>query len=271
MRAGHLQKGTADVIRTSTATPDRSKAHATVTGLSDLDDLIGPLPRGKVTVLAGRASVGTSALVVTIVLNTALAGRRAVLVNLQDNDRGIRTSLLAAASGTNADRPESLTDGRLERLSHATEQLADLPLTIWTPEGQPVVEGVRAILSRTKADVLVVDSMALVSERDRYDESTMRAFAALAAEHDAAVVLTEHLRGVGSGHHLAPVLADFHEAELAAEADAVILVHRPNIEGTAPERGTEVDLIAVKGWPRTGTAVVRFEPEYHRMVDLPNA
>ncbi|MFD7645147.1 hypothetical protein ACFV4P_31345 [Kitasatospora sp. NPDC059795] len=60
------------------------------------------------------------------------------------------------------------------------------------------------------------------------------------------------------------------KAGLAARAGAVILVHRPNIAGTAPERGAEVDLIAAKGWPKAGTAVVRFEPEYHRMVDLPN-
>ncbi|MFE9913225.1 hypothetical protein [Streptomyces clavifer] len=37
-----------------------------------------------------------------------------------------------------------------------------------------------------------------------------------------------------------------------------------------PRRRGEVDLIAAHGCSGTGTATVRFEPEYHRFVDLPN-
>ncbi|MEV7477802.1 hypothetical protein ACH4WW_01435 [Streptomyces halstedii] len=49
-----------------------------------------------------------------------------------------------------------------------------------------------------------------------------------------------------------------------------MILHRPDHDGTVPQRRGEVDLIAAHGWSGTGTGTVRFEPEYHRFVDLPN-
>ncbi|MFJ2226339.1 MULTISPECIES: hypothetical protein [Streptomyces] len=45
-----------------------------------------------------------------------------------------------------------------------------------------------------------------------------------------------------------------------------MILHRPDHDGTVPQRRGEVDLIAAHG----RSATVRFEPEYHRFVDLPN-
>ncbi|MET8538858.1 hypothetical protein ABZV67_46325 [Streptomyces sp. NPDC005065] len=49
-----------------------------------------------------------------------------------------------------------------------------------------------------------------------------------------------------------------------------MLLHHPDRNGIVPQRRGEVDLIALRGWATTGTATVRFEPEYHRLVDQPN-
>ena len=54
------------------------------------------------------------------------------------------------------------------------------------------------------------------------------------------------------------------------DAAAVVLVHRPDRDGDVPGRRDEVDLITAAGWTETATATVRFEPHYHRLVDLPN-
>ncbi|MEW2234475.1 hypothetical protein AB0886_20290 [Streptomyces sp. NPDC024062] len=47
-----------------------------------------------------------------------------------------------------------------------------------------------------------------------------------------------------------------------------MILDRPDRDGRVPRRRGEVDLIAAHGWSGTGT--VRFEPECHRFVDLPN-
>ncbi|WP_405541026.1 hypothetical protein OG478_52630 [Streptomyces phaeochromogenes] len=51
-----------------------------------------------------------------------------------------------------------------------------------------------------------------------------------------------------------------------SEVKTAVVLHRP----AAPHTRDRVDLIAARGWRATGTAAVRFEPEYHRLVDLPN-
>ncbi|WP_244260349.1 DnaB-like helicase C-terminal domain-containing protein [Kitasatospora cineracea] len=242
-----------------------------LTGLSDLDDLTGPLPRGKLTVLAGRPSAGTSALALTIALNANATGRTAAFVNLQAGAEALKIAMLSATAGINADRPESLNPGRIDRMHRAGEFLKGRPLLSWTPEGTPVLRGIRNTLANHTVDVLLVDDVGLLSPHSRYDATAVKELAGLAAADNVALVLTAHLRPTRDGYHLPPTTDDLYDPELAAAADALVLLHRPNFEGGAPKRGSEVDLIAVKGWPRTGTATVRFEPEYHRMVDLPNA
>jgi replicative DNA helicase len=103
--------------------------------------------------------------------------------------------------------------------------------------------------------------------------ATFAALQQLARERDVAVLVTAHLTPDKNAPETdPPTLSGLSSMEgPMAEARNAVLLHRPDRNGTVPQRRGEVDLIAVHGWQDSGSATVRFEPEYHRFVDRPNA
>lgn len=109
------------------------------TGFSDIDDLTGGLQRGELTVLAGRPSMGCTALALNMVQHVALnAGRAVVLFSLDRSTAEITLDLT------------SLT-GRISR-----EQLlsGEIPEDTW-----PQVSSAMTLLSA--APIFIVDKTSL--------------------------------------------------------------------------------------------------------------
>ncbi|MEU4849261.1 DnaB-like helicase C-terminal domain-containing protein [Streptomyces gilvosporeus] len=103
------------------------------TGLSDFDALAGPLPAGKVTVVAGRPSVGTSAFALTVARHNLAEGRTVAFINYQVAHDSLMGNFLAAESFTNVDRWETPKERRMVRLKRASESLQESRLWTWTP------------------------------------------------------------------------------------------------------------------------------------------
>jgi hypothetical protein len=101
--------------------------------------------------------------------------------------------------------------------------------------------------------------------------ATFAALQQFARERDVAVLVTAHLTPDGTAETAPPALSNLSPLEEpVAKAETAVILHRPDHDGTVPQRRGEVDLIAIYGWQATGSVTVRFEPEYHRFVDLPN-
>ncbi|HET6357770.1 hypothetical protein [Streptomyces sp.] len=141
------------------------------------------------------------------------------------------SNFLAAESSTNADRPETLNEGRIDRIRRAGALLEAAPL--WTLKPRHRRTALQEL--RQQMDGLTDTELVVVDDRT------------------------------------VPTLADVPEIdEPVSAASTAIVLHRPDTSGAAPDRRNEVDVIAARGWRSEGTVTVRFEPEYHRMVDLPN-
>ncbi|MGW3091608.1 DnaB-like helicase C-terminal domain-containing protein [Streptomyces sp. NPDC001108] len=243
------------------------------TGLSDFDALAGPLPAGKVTVVAGRPSVGASAFVLTAARHNLAEGHAVAFLNLQVGHDALLRNFLAAESSTNVDRWDTLNEGRLVRLKRASTVLKDTRLWTWTPSALTRTEQIAEELAPVKdLDLLIVDDYGMATTHEPSAGATLRALQNLAAARGMTVLVTAHLNRADYGQdHVVPTLADLgHRDTAVGAADAAIVLHRPDVQGSVPERRGEVDVIAARGWARAGTATVRFEPEYHRLVDQPN-
>ncbi|WP_043478129.1 DnaB-like helicase C-terminal domain-containing protein [Kitasatospora sp. MBT66] len=249
------------------------------TGLADLDELTGPLPPGRLVVVGGRASAGSTAFLVTTALNSALAGHAVAFVTTQVTDSQLRRNVLAALAGVNMDRSETVNAGRRARVRKAGQALDQVELHIWnpiqgtantnTPDG--IRRRIRHLNDRHPLGLVLIDDLALASYREETEGQTVHDFTRLARELDVPVLLAAHLRSEAGKDTVPPAVADFYDPHVLEAADAVILLHRPDRHGNAPSRAGQVDLLAAHGWPSNGTTAVRFEPEYHRFVDLPNS
>ncbi|MCT9093923.1 DnaB helicase C-terminal domain-containing protein [Streptomyces sp. ASQP_92] len=247
-----------------------------LTGLSDFDALAGAMPRGLVTVVAARSSSGTTAFALGVARHNAEAGHQVIFASFEGGTDTIMSNLVAATTSVNVDRPLSINRGRRARIDDARAAMERSRLRMWSNQLKggrwPFSNLSKDLTSLPDLDLLVMDGYGIASFQEPSDGATLTALHHLAQERNCAVLVTAHLvQNVGAPDTETPSLAELGVLDGAvAGVETILLLHRPDRDGNAPERRGEVDLIALRGWETTGTATVRFEPEYHRLADLPN-
>ncbi|MEV4975324.1 DnaB-like helicase C-terminal domain-containing protein [Streptomyces scopuliridis] len=249
-------------------TPAEARASIT-TGLSDFDALAGPIPRGRITLGAAPPSSGATALALAVARHNNVIGRTVALVNFQTNQDQLMSNLLASTASVNVDRLETVNEGRRQRLERAAEIMQAGRMWSWCPDSRWAVGDLRERLAAIPGlDLLIVDDYGLASYDEPAEGATFTTLQEIARSRNIPVLVTAHLAvPEGGDENAVPTLSGLHSLDQpAVAAETVLIVHRPDREGTVPSRRSEVDLIAVKGWANTGTVTVRFEPEYHRLV-----
>lgn len=188
----------------------------------------------------------------------------------------IMSNLVAATTSVNIDRPLSINAGRRARIERARTAMDQSRLLMWSSQLKhgpwPFKELLAQLAARPGLDLVVMDGYGLASFKEPSEGATFTALRHLARERNIAVLVTAYLtpRGDISETDI-PTLAELSQLDgPVAQAETVVILHRPDLEGTVPQRRGEVDLITVRGWENTGSATVRFEPEYHRFVDMAN-
>nr|WP_078605633.1 DnaB-like helicase C-terminal domain-containing protein [Streptomyces flavovirens] len=232
--------------------------------------------RGRVTVAAARSSTGTTAFVLSVARHNDEGGRQVMIASFESGADTLMGNLIAATTSVNVDRPLSINKGRRARIERARAVMEQSRLSMWSSELKagrwPFKDLSEQLAARPGLDLIVVDGYGLASHDEPSEGATFAALQHLARERNIAVLVTAYLvPGDDTPENDLPALTELSQLDgSVAEAETVMLLHRPDRNGTVPQRRGEVDLIALRGWDTTGTATVRFEPEYHRFVDLPN-
>lgn len=223
-----------------------------LTGLSALDAVLGALERGQGSVLAGRPSMGKSAVALEIAVNAARAGTGVAYISLEMD--GVMLAQRALASLCFDDFNEKpipysrigrgqVSDREIDRLDRASSRLDDLPLVIEQQPGLNVSQiGARLRQLRTAWEaqgqslgLVVVDHLGLVSASSRYSGDRVReigeisaGFHALAREADVHVMMLSQLsRQIEQRSDKRPQLHDLRESgEIEQNADVVMGVFR---------------------------------------------
>jgi len=266
------------------------------TGVPSLDRIVGGFYGGDLCILAGRPSMGKSAVALSMALNVARSGKGVVIASLEMTPKALATRALSEQTSQqrNAVKYSSIRSGEMpdfhmESVVDAAKVVSQLPvhfLPVEYRDTDALYAGVKSAQSRLgNLSLVVVDYLQLLRApgRSRYEQITEISIAlkSLAQRLDVPVMALSQLsRAVEQRDDKRPTLADIRESgQIEQDADSVIFCYRdeyylereePDIsEGDAHGRWRDamerarnrLDLIVAKN--RGGainTARVRFNP-----------
>ena len=239
------------------------------TGLTDLDNKLGGLQRSDLIILAGRPSMGKTALATNIAYNVAKAyrGERRADGSMETTDGGIvgffslemsseqlATRILSeqAEIGSEKIRRGMIEEAEFRKLSEVAAEMSRIPLFIDQTGGLTVAQlaaSARKLKRQHGLDMLVVDYLQLLSgSKSRSDNRVQEiteittGLKALAKELNVPIIALSQLsRQVENREDKRPQLSDLRESgSIEQDADVVMFVFREEyyIERTKPAEGT---------------------------------
>ncbi len=212
------------------------------TGLSTLDSKIGGLKPGKVYILAGRPSMGKTALAENIAMHAARAGKQVAFFSLEMSTEDLIQREISRITKIDSDKINNgrLNEQEMEQVIGAREVLASLPLHVDDASGISVA-GMRARARRMKRrgglDLVVIDYLQLMSDEtlwrgaNRNDEVsaiTRGVKTSIAKDLDVPVLLLSQInRQVEGRDDKRPHLADLRDSgSIEQDGDVVMFLFR---------------------------------------------
>lgn len=227
------------------------------TGFTRLDELTSGFQRANLIIIAGRPSMGKTALALNVARNIAVDSKIPIgFFSLEMSNHELAMRLLCGESRINS---RNLRKGRLKdeewaNLSLFVGRLAESPIFIDDSASLSILE-LRAKARRLKAEknigILIVDYLQLIHGpskiENRQQEISLisRSLKALAKELDIPVVALSQLSRapVTRGGDRRPLLSDLRESgAIEQDADVVLFIHRPEVFGmTRDEEGNSLE------------------------------
>ncbi len=217
------------------------KEHVTgvATGFKDMDQITAGFQASELIIVAGRPSMGKTALVTNIVENAAIGGKLpAVVFSLEMSKEQLVMRMLCSLARIDASRLRTghLEGNDIEQIKNAAGKLDSAPIYIDDTPAISVLE-LRAKARRLKADkgigLVIVDYLQLMQGRNtenRQQEISdiSRSLKALAKELEVPVVALSQLnRSLENRTDKRPILADLRESgAIEQDADVIMFVYR---------------------------------------------
>mgnify|MGYP001478373720 FL=1 len=230
------------------------------TGLTDLDDRLGGLHKQDLVIIAGRPSMGKTALATNIAFNASLNIKKnnlktsVAFFSLEMSSEQLSTRILSEQSRikSNDIRRGKINQDDFERFIEASKNLEMLPLHI---DDTPSIT-ISALSNRARRlkrkeglDLIVIDYIQLMKSSGYRNEGRVLEIAeitqglkALAKELDVPVLALSQLsRQVEQREDKKPQLSDLRESgSIEQDADVVMFVFREQyyLEKQEPKPGT---------------------------------
>ncbi len=278
------------------------------TGLRDLDDRLGGLHQSDLIIIAGRPSMGKTALATNIAFNAALKLQdnkkksSVAFFSLEMSSEQLSTRILAEQSRikSNDIRRGRISDDQFDKFIETSKNISELPLYI---DETPAIS-IAALSNRARRikrlfglDMIVVDYIQLMkgtfnNKDGRVQEISeiTQGLKAIAKELSIPVVALSQLsRAVEQRDDKKPQLADLRESgSIEQDADVVMFVYRESyyLERKEPRPATvehaewqakmnEVSNLAeiIIGKQRhgpTGNVMLEFEAMFTKFKDTQN-
>jgi len=253
------------------------------TGFADLDRYTAGLQPSELIIIAGRPSMGKTALALNIGYNAAKKTRKGVAVfSLEMSKMQLGMRLLGFEAEINATklRTGTLRDRDWTNLTHAANQLADLPIFIDDTSGLSILEmkaRCRRLLKKMDLALVIIDYLQLVQGRRSAESRQIeiseisRSLKALAKDLNVPVMALSQLnRKVEDRPNKKPQLADLRESgAIEQDADVIAFIYRDEMYHPTTEENrnvAEIILAKQRNGP-TGYFKLTFEQEYTRFRD----
>jgi replicative DNA helicase len=247
-----------------------------------LDEYTSGLQRTDLVIVAGRPSMGKTALCLTLAQNAALRANAVVAVfSLEMSKEQLVTRMLSSEARINAHRFRTghLMSNEWERLAGAIGTLSDARIFIDDTPGISALEiraKTRRLAAEQKAlDLIVIDYLQLMgggsgrrSENRQQEVSQIsRELKSLAKELDVPVVALSQLsRAPEARNPPKPLMSDLRESgSIEQDADVVAFIYREDYyKETEENKGLAELILAKQRNGPTGTVRLAFLKEFTR-------
>lgn len=248
------------------------------TGYRDLDKKTGGLEPGNLVVIAGRPSMGKTALAMNIAANVNYGTKKPVLVfSLEMSDDEILTRLVASKAKVPMERLRTgdLSDENWERVNESLQFFGQLETFIVDDSSEVGLAQIRARARRVNMragglGLIVVDYVGLMRTEGDFHRAQQigeitRGLKRLAKDlHVPVVMLAQLNREVEKRGDKRPILSDLKESgDIEQDADIVMFVYRDVVydEGTRFPRAAEIIVAKQRNGP-TGTVLMTYFGDY---------
>ena len=257
------------------------------TGFTDLDEMTSGLQPSDLIIVAGRPSMGKTALALSIAQYAAIEKRETVAIfSLEMSKEQLVLRMLCSEARVDAHKLRSGFLGRTDwpKLTSAAGRLAEAPIYIDDSPAMTVLE-MRAKARRLKAErglgLVIVDYLQLMRGRGGADNREQeisdisRSLKALAKELAIPVIALSQLsRAVETrGGDKKPQLSDLRESgAIEQDADVVMFIFREEVyRQTEENRGIADILLRKQRNGPTGEIQMAFIDRYTRFENLETA
>lgn len=263
------------------------------TGYDDLDRITSGFQSSDLIILAGRPSMGKTALAINIVQNAAIFHKIPVAVfSLEMSKEQLGMRMLCSVSRVDSQdlRTGFIRDHDWPKLARATGILSEAPIFIDDTPAISVLE-MRAKSRRLKAEhdigLVVVDYLQLMrgrtnaERREQEISEISRSLKAMAKELNLPVVALSQLnRSLESRPNKRPQLSDLRESgAIEQDADVICFLYRDEIYNKSednPRRGIAEVIIGKQRNGPTGSIDLTFIDKYttfenYSHLDVPSA
>ena len=254
------------------------------TGFKDFDNLTAGLQPSDLVVIAGRPSMGKTALALNIGYNAAgQTGKGVAVFSLEMSKMQLGMRLLGFDAQIDARKLRTgfLRDEDWLKLTEAANHLSELSIFIDDTSMLSVLEmkaKCRRLVKKCDLTLIIIDYLQLVQGR-RSAESRQQeiseisgALKALAKDLDVPVLALSQLnRKVEDRPNKKPQLSDLRESgAIEQDADVIAFIYRDEMYNPTTEenRNTAEIILAKQRNGPTGYFKLRFDKEYTRFQDL---
>ncbi|UFX98378.1 Replicative DNA helicase [Candidatus Gromoviella agglomerans] len=215
----------------------------TTTGLIDLDKLLGGLHPSDLIILAGRPSMGKTALATNIAFNAAIDIKNnkkcVAFFSLEMSSEQLALRILGQESGISSDRIRrgAISQDNFISFIDVSKKLSDLQLYVDDSAvlSIPILRGkLRKLARKTSIDLIVIDYIQLMITDTRSENRVQqlseisRGLKGIAKEFNTPVLgLSQLSRAVEQREDKKPQLSDLRESgSIEQDADVVMFIYR---------------------------------------------
>lgn len=203
------------------------------TGFYHLDDCLGGLEGGDITIIAARPGGGKSAIVTQMIGQMAKKGCKVGYFNLEMNESQVYerfVARMAELSLTRVRRAKSFLGGEEEKFNKANDEMSGLNVVVST--GSSTVSEIRAESRHQQFDVIVIDYLQIIKADRKFNNRASevgeisKSIKALARELNVPIILLSQLNRVSELRDTKePTMSELRESgDIEQDASNIILL-----------------------------------------------
>lgn len=251
-------------------------------GFQKLDSLLAGFQNSDLIIIAGRPSMGKTALCLNIARNAAVQGRVPVgIFSLEMANYQLAMRMLCSEAQINSHklRTGNISENEWPNIALKVGVLADAAIFIDDTPAQGVLE-LRAKARRLKVEydvgLIILDYLQLahgagrIESRQQEISQISQSLKALAKELDIPVIALSQLsRAVEARPDKRPMLSDLRESgAIEQDADVVMFVYRAEMYGETEQAGIAEIIVGKQRNGPVGTVKLAYRNEFVKFEDL---